>query len=142
MITHTDDPRLLWYVAGWIGFCLVGVGILVNDRERVWDELQRYRAYLTMPWKLAIFLPAFLFVTFAGRFTDDETWDVITGGWDVSTYLSHCALVPGHGLSGADWPASSTIPSRRRRTDVVFEQLVLRWLLTSAGWQLHDPLVE
>lgn len=80
MITHTDDPRLLWYVAGWIGFCLVGVGILVNDRERAWDELQRYWAYLTMPWKLAIFLPAFLFVTFAGRFTDDETWDVITGG--------------------------------------------------------------
>ncbi len=89
VITHTDDPRLLWYVAGWIAFCLVAVGILVSDRVQVRGELQRYWAYLTMPWKLATFVPAFTFVTFAGRFTDDETWDVITGGgMAVLTFLT------------------------------------------------------
>ena len=80
MIAHTDNPLLLWYVAGWIAFCLLAVGILVSDRIPVRGELQQYWAYLTMPWKLAIFAPAFLFVSFAGRFTDDETWDVVTGG--------------------------------------------------------------
>ncbi len=89
VITHTDDPRLLWYVAGWIAFCLVAVGILVSDRVQVRGELQRYWAYLTMPWKLATFVPAFTFVTFAGRFTDDEIWDVITGGgMAVLTFLT------------------------------------------------------
>jgi hypothetical protein len=89
VITHTDDPRLLWYVAGWTAFCLVAVGILVSDRAQVKGELQRYWGYLTMPWKLALFVPAFLFVTFAGRFTDDETWDVVTGGgMAVLTFLT------------------------------------------------------
>jgi len=89
VITHTDDPRLRWYVAGWIVFCLVAVGILVRDRVQVRGELLRYWVFLTMPWKLAIFLPAFIFVTFAGRFTDDETWDVITGGgMAVLTFLT------------------------------------------------------
>ena len=80
MITHPNDPRLLWYVAGWIAICLLALGILVRDRVQVRSELQRYWAFLTMPWKLAIFLPAFVSVTFAGRFTDDETWDVVTVG--------------------------------------------------------------
>jgi hypothetical protein len=89
VITHTDDPRLLWYVAWWIAFCLLVVGILVSDRVRVRSELQRYWAYLTMRWKLAIFAPAFIFVTFAGRFSDDETWDVVTGGgMSVLTFLT------------------------------------------------------
>lgn len=89
VITHTDDPRLLWYVAGWIAFCLVAVGILLSDRVQVKGELRRYWSFLTMPWKLAIFFPAFIFVTFAGRFTDDETWDVISGGgMSVLTFLT------------------------------------------------------
>jgi hypothetical protein len=89
VITHTDDPRLLWYVAGWFAFCLLAVGILVDDWVQVRGELQRYWKSLTMPWKLAIFAPAFTFVTFAGRFTDDETWDVITGGgMSLLTFLT------------------------------------------------------
>jgi hypothetical protein len=28
---------------------------------------------------VAVFAPAILFVTFAGHFTDDETWDLVTG---------------------------------------------------------------
>ena len=89
VITHTDDPGLLWYVAGWVAFCLLAVGILVDDRVQVRGELQRYWRFLTMPWKLAIFAPAFTFVTFAGRFTDDETWDGITGGgMSLLTFLT------------------------------------------------------
>jgi len=37
-------------------------------------------AFLRAPWKVALFVPAVVFVTFAGRFTDDETWDVVSGG--------------------------------------------------------------
>lgn len=80
MITHTDDPRLIWYVAGWLSFCLLAIGILVHDRHRVQVEWNGYWNYLTMRWKVCSFALAFAFVTFAGRFTDDETWDVITGG--------------------------------------------------------------
>jgi hypothetical protein len=32
-----------------------------------------------MPWKISLFLPAFLFVSFAGQYTNDETWDFVTG---------------------------------------------------------------
>jgi hypothetical protein len=36
-----------------------------------------------------VFVPAFLFVTFAGRFTDDETWDLVTGsGMSILTFLT------------------------------------------------------
>lgn len=89
MITHTQDPRLIWYGAGWISFCLLAIGILVHDRHRVLGELVRYWNYLTMRWKVCSFALAFVFVTFAGRFTDDETWDVITGGgMSLLTFLS------------------------------------------------------
>lgn len=89
MITHTNNPLLLGYVGGWISFCLLAGGIAAYDRVQVWAELRRYWGYLTMPWKVATFIPAFLFVTFAGRFTDDETWDVITGGgMSVLTFLT------------------------------------------------------
>jgi hypothetical protein len=80
MITHTDNPLLRWYVVGWLVFCLFAAGIVIHDRARIGPELGRYREYLFVPWKLAVFLPAFLFVTCAGRFTDDETWDFVTGG--------------------------------------------------------------
>ncbi|MEW6157213.1 MAG: hypothetical protein AB1813_07245 [Verrucomicrobiota bacterium] len=62
---------------------------MVRDGPQVGLELRRYCRYLTMRWKLAIFVPAFLFVTVAGRFTDDETWDVISGGgMSLLTYFS------------------------------------------------------
>src|SRR5262245_46240318 len=76
LITHTDNPLFLWLVAGWTGFCLLAAGIVAHDHVQVWAELRRYWGYLTMRWKLAFFVPAVLFITFAGRFTDDETWDV------------------------------------------------------------------
>lgn len=70
-------PFLVWYVAGWLAFCLVAAALAARSvRIRRADVL----AFLRTPWKVALFAPAMLFVTFAGRFTDDETWDVVSGG--------------------------------------------------------------
>jgi len=67
----------LWiYLAGWLSFCLaalvVGIRTVTIRPRDVW-------AFLAVPWKLVVFVPAILFVGFAGRFTDDETWDLATG---------------------------------------------------------------
>ena len=70
-------PFLVCYVAGWIAFCLVAAVLAARSvRLRMGEAV----AFLRTPWKVAVFAPGVLFVTFAGRFTDDETWDVISGG--------------------------------------------------------------
>jgi hypothetical protein len=70
-------PFLVGYVAAWSTLCLVAAGVAWrNLRLSGTDAL----AFLRVPWKLALFGPGLVFVTFAGRFTDDETWDVVTGG--------------------------------------------------------------
>lgn len=52
-------------------------------------EWRDYLGFLCVPWKLCIFVPAFCFVTFAGRYTNDETWDAVTGsGMSALTFLS------------------------------------------------------
>ncbi len=69
---------MLWgYVAAWGTFCVIAAIIAVRSvRVNVRDAL----AFMRVPWRVALFTPAILFVTFAGRFTDDETWDLVTGG--------------------------------------------------------------
>ena len=65
------------YLAGWCSFLALAAVIAWRSvRLDVRDAL----AFLLVPWKVAVFVPAILFVTFAGRFTDDETWDVVSGG--------------------------------------------------------------
>ena len=82
-------PALWAYVACWATFVLVAVAILVHDRRRLLPEWRTYLRFLVLPWKVALFVPALLFVTFAGRYTDDETWDVVTGsGMSILTYLT------------------------------------------------------
>lgn len=77
------------YVAFWICFCLFAVAIVLRDRKTLRLEWADYLRFLMVPWKLVIFIPALLFVTFAGRFTDDETWDVVTGaGMSVLTFVT------------------------------------------------------
>jgi hypothetical protein len=77
------------YIAIWGAFCLVAVSILVWDRKRVAQEWREYLRFLAVPWKLWLFVPALLFVTFAGRYTNDETWDVVTGsGMAILTFLT------------------------------------------------------
>jgi hypothetical protein len=77
------------YVACWVGFCLLAAAILFRDRRLVRNEWKDYLRFLAVPWKVAIFLPALFFVTFAGRFTDDETWVLMTGfGMSALTFLT------------------------------------------------------
>jgi hypothetical protein len=70
-------------------FCVMALVIAWMDRKSLWREYSSYLRFLTVPWKLWLFVPALLFVTFAGRFTNDETWDVVTGsGMAVLTFLT------------------------------------------------------
>ena len=68
---------MTFYIAGWCTFTVLAALVAWRYvRLPVRDAL----AFLLVPWKVAVFVPAILFVTFAGRFTDDETWDVVSGG--------------------------------------------------------------
>src|SRR5205085_3154915 len=69
-------PFLTAYVAAWSAFCIVAAIIAYRTVRIPWADARRF---LFVPWKLAVFVPAILFVTFAGRFTDDETWDLVNG---------------------------------------------------------------
>ena len=76
-------PLLRGYLLAWLLFCLVAVAVAVRD---VRLRLPDVRAFLRVPWKVALFVPAIVFVTLAGRFTDDETWDLVSvGGMSVLT---------------------------------------------------------
>ena len=82
-------PFFGYYIGIWVSFCLIACGILVWDRKRLLPECREYLRLLAVPWKLWLFIPALFFVTFAGRYTDDETWDVVTGsGMAVLTFLT------------------------------------------------------
>ena len=82
-------PFFVKYLATWVAFCLIAVCILVWDRKRLLPEWREYWRFLCVPWKLWLFMPALLFVSFAGRFTNDETWDVVTGsGMAILTFLT------------------------------------------------------
>jgi hypothetical protein len=68
---------------------LLAVAILVQERKTVLSQMHEYFRFLCVPWKLMLFFPALIFVTFAGRFTDDETWDIVTGsGMSILTFLT------------------------------------------------------
>jgi hypothetical protein len=89
MRTLGSSPFFVTYIAIWASFCLVAVGILVWDRKRLLPEWREYLRFLSVPWKLWLFVPALLFVTFAGRYTNDETWDWVTGsGMAILTFLT------------------------------------------------------
>jgi hypothetical protein len=67
----------LRYVAAWCSFCLFALVLFTRHVRVPW---RAHFSALVVPWRLALFVPAVLFVTFAGRYTDDETWDVVSGG--------------------------------------------------------------
>lgn len=76
-MTTNLEPFFVRYIVGWLVFCLVAVVLAARSvRLRPRDIV----AFLGVPWKVALFGPAIVFVTFAGHFTDDETWDVVSGG--------------------------------------------------------------
>lgn len=74
------------YLAGWIVVCVAAAIVAARTIRPNWRDVG---AFLRVPWRIAVFTPAILFVTFAGRFTDDETWDVVTGGgMSIFTFLT------------------------------------------------------
>ena len=83
------SPFFVKYIAIWTSFCLVALLMLAWDRKRLLPEWREYWRFLCVPWKVCLFVPAFFFVTFAGRLTDDETWDWVTGsGMAILTFLT------------------------------------------------------
>jgi hypothetical protein len=88
-VAHGVTPTVAGYIVLWASYCLLAGAILVRDRKAVIPEWRIYLHFLCVPWKIFIFVPAFLFVSFAGRFTDDETWDFVIGsGMSILTFLT------------------------------------------------------
>ncbi|MDW9481814.1 hypothetical protein GOB57_24505 [Sinorhizobium meliloti] len=77
-----------FYLAVWATACALSVVLASTDRV-IASDLRSYIGFLAVPWKVAVLVPAALFVAFAGRFAFDDTWDVETGGgMSALTYLT------------------------------------------------------
>src|ERR1700722_16150719 len=113
------SPFLAKYIALWTSFCLVALLILAWDRKRLLREWREYWLFLWVPWKVCLFVPAFFFVTFAGRLG---------------------ALGRRVDLSGVRGSPAGAVSGRRVGVAVVFQQLVLRWLSAVARWGVHRAM--
>jgi hypothetical protein len=84
----TVAPAFGAYLAAWTATCVLALVLAVRDRA-VRSDAMPYARCLLVPWKLAVFAPAAIFVTFAGQFAHDDTWDRVTGaGMSILTYLT------------------------------------------------------
>jgi hypothetical protein len=89
MTRSSLPPFFQEYMAVWISICTGAAILVVRERRTLFPEFRRYFAFLLIPWKLCLFVIAFIFVTFAGRYTNDETWDWVTGsGMSILTFLT------------------------------------------------------
>jgi len=117
------SPFFVKYLAIWASFCLVAVFILILDRKRLFLESREYLSSLCVPWKLCLFVPALIFVTFAGRYTNDETWDLVTGsGMAILTFLT------------APWAIGLIYQVFVGRRPVRYLVVALALLLFSSSW--------
>ncbi|WMW81816.1 hypothetical protein RF679_05915 [Undibacterium cyanobacteriorum] len=77
------------YFLSWIGLSKISLGLFFAHWRVLKPELRAYIRFLLVPWKLAFFAPAFIFLCSAGPHTNDPTWDVVTGGgMALLTFLS------------------------------------------------------
>jgi hypothetical protein len=75
-------------VVVWTAATVAGI-VAASMSPAIRGELAGYVRFLLVPWKLAVFVPAAIFVTFAGSFAYDDTWDVVAGGgMSLLTYLT------------------------------------------------------
>ncbi len=82
------DLLLSAYVVVW-SLATIAAVFAALGTPAIRGELGDYARFLVVPWKLAVFVPAAIFVTFAGRFAYDDTWDVVAGGgMSLLTYLT------------------------------------------------------
>lgn len=76
------------YMSAWLFACGVAIGIASRNPAKYGFNLS-YLSFITTPWKLAVFAPAFMFVTFAGQFSFDDTWDLVNGaGMSLLTFVT------------------------------------------------------
>jgi hypothetical protein len=77
-----------FYMVSWLFLCGVALGLISRNPSN-YGFNRRYAAFLFLPWKIAVFTPAFIFVTFAGQFSFDDTWDYVNGaGMSILTFLT------------------------------------------------------
>lgn len=115
-LTHFETA----YVAGWSAFCLVALAVGLRSVRLPWADL---RAFVLVPWKIALFAPAVVFVTFAGRFTDDETWDMVSGGGMALM----TALTSG-------WAIATCVRSFRRKAPLSHLIVALAVMFFASSW--------
>lgn len=76
------------YMTAWLFACGFAIGVASKNPTR-YGLSCAYLSFIMQPWKLCLFIPAFAFVTFAGQFSFDDTWDVISGaGMSVLTFAT------------------------------------------------------
>jgi len=118
-------PFLWTYVAAWTAFCGLAAGLAWKKRETLGLRKLAIEgiAFLCVPWKVALFVPAIVFVTFAGKFTDDETWDVISGGgMSVFTFATSW------------WVVGTAVRVVRRKRPAYELVIALAVMLFSSSW--------
>ena len=83
-----EDYRFL-YLSVWIAFLVFSAGIVTKNWSHFKSETLKYWPYITTKWKLVTFAISVTFVSFAGPYTYDPTWDFVSGfGMSLLTYLT------------------------------------------------------
>jgi hypothetical protein len=78
----------VFYLIAWVLFCIFASVLFQRDRA-LCATVRPYLSFLFQPWKIVVLVPAALFVTFAGRFAWDDSWDMVSGaGMSFLTFLS------------------------------------------------------
>ncbi len=76
------------YIIFWVTLVVVVLIITFLKRNEIKKQREGYFEFLTVKWKILTFLVSCFFVTFGGYWTNDETWDFISGlGMSVFTFL-------------------------------------------------------
>tara|TARA_B110001454_G_scaffold218991_1_gene249094 strand:- start:141606 stop:142319 length:714 start_codon:yes stop_codon:yes gene_type:complete len=84
-LTH---PTMRNYLINWICVLIVGIALYVRNRKKLQQQWAGYFDFLFLKWKLVTFVLSGLFVSLAGYWTDDESWDIISGfGMSLFTFL-------------------------------------------------------
>lgn len=110
------------YLWVWTHACVVALGLFLGTR-RMRAEVRPYVRFVTMLWKVAVFAPAGLFVTFAGQYAYDDTWDIVSGaGMSILTYMT------------APWAVGTLYLAGAGRRNPVHAFVALVAALFSASW--------
>lgn len=112
----------LGYALTWTVFCFVSLVMALRDPAII-REARAYVGYLLVPWKVTVFIPAAVFVTFAGQFAYDDTWDYVSGGgMSLLTYLT------------APWAIGVSVLVVKGRRPVRHGIIAIAACLFSASW--------